>query len=134
MNRQRSIATCCAAFLMMAMSSVAAKGPVLTAQGEKIAAEYTKMLEDLRKEIVALAPKVDEKVKADFTERLGALNNVEPVIKRVMANDVTVKYGPGNPAFAEKQKEFLAAARAVIKKVETFLVGEKHQAIMAKSA
>ena len=72
MNRQRAIAIGCVAFVaLMAMTSMAAargrRAPVLTAQGKKIAAEYTKMLEDLKKEVVSLVPRVDEKVKADFT-------------------------------------------------------------------
>jgi len=44
----------------------------LTPEGEKLEAHYSKMLEDLRKEIVFLAPKVDEKVKTNFTEQLTA--------------------------------------------------------------
>ena len=83
MNRQRSIATWCVAFVaLMVMASVTsvrgAQEPELTAQGEKIAAEYTKRLEDLKKEIASLAPGVDEKAKADFDELLSALSNVPP--------------------------------------------------------
>jgi hypothetical protein len=139
MNKQRWLPTwCVASVVLIVMTSVAAargrKAPVLTAQGEKIAAEYTKMLEDLKKEIVSLEPKVDEKQKAEFTKQFGALRSVPPVTKTVMGKEVTVKYGPGNPAFVEKQKEVLTAARAVMKGVEAFLVGEKSQAVMAKFA
>ena len=76
MNRQRLIAIGCVAFVaLMVMTSVAAargrKAPEpLTAQGKKIAAEYTKMLEDLKKEVVSLVPRADEKVKAEFDEQL----------------------------------------------------------------
>ena len=52
----------------------------------------------------------------------------------VMGIERTVKYGPGNTAFAEKQIETLAAARAVMKDIDAFLVGEKALAIMAKFA
>jgi len=140
MNRQRSIATWCVAFVaLMVMTSVAAargsKEPVpLTAQGEQIAAEYTTMLEDLKREIVSLAPRVDEKVKADFTERLSALRNVPPVTHIIMRKERIVKYGPDNPAFAEEQKEVLTAARAVLKDFDAFLGGEKDLATMAKFA
>jgi len=138
-NSQRSIATWCVAFvaLMVMTSMAAARGrqePVLTAQGEKIAAEYTGMLEDLRKEIVSMVPKVDERVRADLTKKLGALGNVPPVTKIVMGKEVAVKYGPGNPAFAEEQKEVLTSARAVMKDIEAFFGGEKELAIMAKFA
>ena len=129
MNRQRSIATWGMAFVALMAMMAAARGTdesALTAQGEKIVAEYTTMLEYLKKEAVSLAPAVDENVKADFAKQVGALNDVEPVIMRIMANDVTVKYGPGNPAFAEKQKEVLAAARAVLKKADVALSHEAY--------
>ncbi|MFP6751326.1 MAG: hypothetical protein VB855_06605, partial [Pirellulaceae bacterium] len=106
----------------------------LTPEGKKLEAHYSKMLTDLKEEITRLEPKVDEKKKAEFTKELGALENVPSFTKKVMGNEVTVKYGPGNPAFAEKQKEVLAAARAVMKDIEAFLVGDKEQATMAKFA
>jgi hypothetical protein len=106
----------------------------LTPVGKKLEAHYTKMLADLKKAIKRLEPKVDEKKKAEFTKQLGALGNVPPVTKIVMGKKVAVKHGPGNPAFAEKQKEVLTAARAVMKDIEAFLVGEKELAIMAKFA
>ena len=106
----------------------------LTPEGKKLEAHYSKMLTDLKEEINRLEPKVDEKKKAEFTKELGALENVTPFTKTVMGNEVTVKYGPGNPDFAEKQKKVLAAARAVMKDIEAFLVGDKEQATMAKFA
>ena len=51
-----------------------------------------------------------------------------------MGIERTVKYGQGNSAFAEKQIEALAAARAVMKDIDAFLVGEETLAIMAKFA
>ena len=92
------------------------------------------MLADLEEAIKRLEPNVDEKKKAEFTKQFGALGNVPPVTKTVMGKEVTVTYGPGNPAFVETQKEVLRAARAVMKDMEAFLVGEKEQAIMAKFA
>jgi hypothetical protein len=106
----------------------------LTPEGKKLEAHYSKMLADLKEEIKRLEPKVDEKKKAEFTEQFGALENVTPFTKTVMGNEVTVKYGPGNPGFAEKQKEVLTAARAVMKDIEVFLGGEQELAIMAKFA
>jgi len=114
--------------------------PELTAQGEKIAADYTKMLEALKKEIVSQVPRVDEKVKAEFIEHLSALSNVQPVTKTVkdpltkVVREVTLRCDPGNPAFADKQKEVLLAARAVLKNVDVFLADDKHYAKMAKFA
>ena len=71
--------------------------------GKKLEAHYSKMLDDLREEITRLEPKVDVKKKAEFTKLLGELENVPPVTEIVMGTEREVKYGPGNPAFAEKQ-------------------------------
>ena len=123
--------------LAISTSVFAAGSPAplsLTPEGQKLEAHYSKMLADLKEEIKRLEPKVDEKKKAEFTKQLGALGNVPPVTKIVMGKEVAVTHGPGNPAFAERQKEVLTAARVVMKDIETFLVSEKEQAIMAKFA
>jgi len=123
--------------LVLSTSVFAAGKPApvsLTPEGKKLEAHYSKMLADLKEEITRLEPKVDEKKKAEFTTQFGSLENVTPVTEIVMGNEVSVKYGPGNPAFAEKQNEVLTAARAVMKDIEAFLVGEQELAIMAKFA
>lgn len=107
---------------------------LVTPEGEKLKAHYSKMLADLKQQITRLEPSVDEKQKAEFTRLLGALEDVPPVTKIVMGTEREVKYGPGNPAFSDKQKEVLAASRAVMKDIETFLDGEKNLAVMAKFA
>ena len=127
----------CLTILALSTSIIAAAKPEPvspTPEGKKLEAHYSKMLADLKQAITRLEPKVDEKKKAEFTKQLGTLENVPPVIKTVMGKEVTVKYGLGNPAFIEKQKEVLTAARVVMKDIEAFLVGEKEQAIMAKFA
>ena len=139
MSKRINLSVLClmTALLGLCHVSIAARKPEpvkLTAQGEKLLANYSKMLADLEEKIKRLEPKVDEKKKAGFTKQFGALRSVPPVIKIVMGKEVSVKYGPGNPAFAEKQKEVLTAARAVMKDIEAFLVGEKELAIMAKFA
>jgi len=123
--------------LALSVSVFAAEIPPpvsLTPEGKKLEAHYSKMLADLKEEIKRLEPKVDEKKKAEFTNRVAALGDVPPVTKTVMRKEVTVKHGPDNPAFVERQKEVLTAARVVMKDIETFLVSEKEQAIMAKFA
>ncbi len=123
--------------LAISTSVFAARRPApvsLTPEGKKLEGHYSKMLADLEEEIKRLEPKVDEKKKVEFTKQFGALRSVPPVTKIVMGKEVSVKYGPGNPAFVEKQKEVLTAARAVMKDIEAFLVGEKEQTIMAKFA
>ena len=75
------------AILAISTSVFAARSPApvsLTPEGKKLETHYSKMLADLKEEILRLEPKVDEKVKAEFTKQLGALRNVPPVTKKVM--------------------------------------------------
>ena len=117
------------------VSSARRPAPVsLTPEGKKLEAHYSRMLADLQKQVKDLEPEVAEKKRAEFTAQLGTLKKVPPVTKIVMGKEVAVKYGPGNPAFTEKQKEVLTVARAVMKDIEAFLVGEKEQATMARFA
>jgi hypothetical protein len=138
MKKHDIIKSVCIMTALAISTSVFAAGrpaPVsLTPEGKKLEAHYSKMLADLKEEITRLEPKVDEKKKAEFTKQFGALSNVPPVTKTVMGKEVAVKYGPGNPAFAEKQKEVLTATRAVVKDIDAFLVDEQELAIMAKFA
>jgi len=138
MNKRDTIKSVWIMTILAASTSVfAARRPApvtLTPEGKKLEAHYSKMLADLEAQIKPLEPKVDEKKKAEFIKQFGALRSVQPVTKTVMGNEVSVKFGPGNPAFAEKQKEVLTAARAVMKDIETSFVGEKEQAVMAKFA
>ena len=138
MKKQESIMRAGIMTVLLLAASVFAAGkpaPVsLTPEGQKLEAHYSKMLVELGKEITRLEPKVDEKKKAEFTTQFGTLGNVPPVTKVVMGNEVAVKYGPGNPAFVEKQKEVLTAARAVMKDIEAFLAGENEVSIMARFA
>ncbi|MDA7500690.1 SUMF1/EgtB/PvdO family nonheme iron enzyme [Akkermansiaceae bacterium] len=129
--------------MVLSTSVVAARRPApvsLSPEGEKIEAHYSKMLEDLKKEIVSQVPRADEKAKVEFTKQLEALRNVPPITKNVkdhiaqVVREVTLKCDPGNPAFVEKQKEVLLAARAVLKSVDVFLADDKHYANLAKFA
>ena len=123
--------------LALSTSILAAAKPApvsLSPEGKKLEEHYRKMLADLKAAITGLEPKVDEKKKAEFTKQFGTLGNVPPVNKIVMGKEVAVKYGPDNPAFVEKQKGVVAAARVVMKDIEKFLTGEEALASMAKLA
>ena len=129
--------------MVLSTSVVAARRPApvsLSPEGEKIEAHYSKMLEDLKKEIVSQVPRADEKAKVEFTKQLEALRNVPPITKNVkdhiaqVVREVTLKCDPGNPAFVEKQKEVILAARAILKNVDVFLADDKHYANLAKFA
>ena len=106
----------------------------LTPEGKKLEEQYDKMMNDLQESIKSLEPKVDEKKKTEFTSLLDDLVSVPPVTQIVMGTKRDVKYGPGNPAFTEKQKEVLTAARAVMDDIQDFLGNEKELAVMAKYA
>ena len=138
MKKQKVIKSVSATIALVFVTPIFAVGKSeiisLTAEGKKLEAYYSKMEADLRAEITRLEPKVDEKKKAEFAKKFGTLESVPPVKKVVMGNEVAVKYGPDNPAFVEKQKEVLAAARVVMKDVDGFLIGEKALATMAKFA
>jgi len=121
--------------LSTSILATAKPAPVsLSPEGKILEEHYRKMLADLKDVITGLEPKVDEKKKAEFTKQFGTLGNVPPVNKIVMGKEVAVKYGPGNPAFVEKQKGVVTAARAVMGDIETFLTGEEALASMAKLA
>ena len=129
--------------LGLTTSVIAAAKPApvsLTPEGEKLEADYSKMLTDLKQEIVSQVPKGDEKVKGDFTKQLDAIRNVPPITKNVkdhiaqVVRKVTLKCDPGNPAFVEKQKEVLLAARAFLKCVDGFLSDDKRYMKIAKFA
>ncbi len=106
----------------------------LTPEGKKLEEQYDKMMNDLQESIKSLEPKVNEKKKAEFTSLLDDLVSVPPVTQIVMGTKRDVKYGPGNPAFTEKQKEVLTAARAVMDDIQDFLGSEKELAVMSKYA
>ena len=84
----------------------------LSPGGKKLEAHYSKMLADLKEEIVSLVPKGDEKVKGDFNKQLDALRNVPPITKNVkdrrtkVEREVTLKCDPGNPAFVENRRRY----------------------------
>ena len=123
--------------LALSTSILAAAKPApvsLSPEGKKLEEHYRKMLADLKDAITGLEPKVDEKKKAEFTKQFGTLGNVPPVNKIVMGKEVAVKYGPDNPAFVEKQKGVVTAARVVMRDIETFLTGKEALASMAKLA
>lgn len=123
--------------LALSTSILAAAKPApvsLSPEGKKLEEHYRKMLADLKDAITGLEPKVDEKKKAEFTKQFGTLGNVPPVNKIVMGKEVAVKYGPDNPAFVEKQKRVVTAARVVMRDIETFLTGKEALASMAKLA
>ena len=121
--------------LSTSILATAKPAPVsLSPEGKKLEEHYRKMLADLKDAITGLEPKVDEKKKAEFTKQFGTLGNVPPVNKIVMGKEVAVKYGPDNPAFVEKQKGVVTAARVVMRDIEKFLTGEEALASMAKLA
>ncbi|MDA0841291.1 MAG: hypothetical protein O2857_26285, partial [Planctomycetota bacterium] len=80
MNRKAMISMLC-----LLMTLVVGVGPAtaagkkseipLTAEGEKLLAQYSKMLASLKAEIAAALPSVDEKKKAAFVDAHRAFSN-----------------------------------------------------------
>lgn len=138
MKKQRIIKRLWIMTILVLSSSVFAaekQEPVsLTPKGKELEAYYLKMQADLKEKITQLEPEVDQKTKAEFIKKFGALEEVTPITQTVMGNEVTVKYGPGNPEFVEKQAEALTAARAVMRDLDTFFAGGNTIAMMAKFA
>ena len=123
--------------LAMMAPAFAAESPEpagLSPEGKQLEAHYGKMLADLREAVKRMEPNVDEGRKAEFTKRVAALRDIPPVTRIVMGKEVIVKHGTDNPAFVEKQKETLAAARVVMQDAGTFLAGGNEQADMARFA
>ena len=142
MNKQRSITIGCVAFvaLMVGMTQLTlvrgAEAPVLTAQGEKIAADYTQMLEELKKEIAPVVPAVDEKKKAAFTAAHKAVSQVPgiPVPKGIDFRKMPPRHSPLNPPYKVAQSNAVIAATPLVVDMDAFLSSDKLDVKLRKCA
>lgn len=112
----------------------AKKEVTLSPEGEKLLASYNKMLEDLKKEITAAAPKIDEKKKAAFIEAHGKIAKLPKLPNPNNLKIAPVTYCRGNEAYAEAQDKALIAAKEVLKEAEPFLKSKEMHAKLAKVA
>jgi len=128
----------CAIFLTMVFTvSARAKQQVeLTPEGHKLLQSYTKILNDLKKDITKNAPVVDEQKKNSFIKFHDIIAKIpkRPNPKNLKMAPVT--YSKGYPPYASAQGNALLAARVLFKEkeVDTFLKSEKMHAKLAKCA
>lgn len=123
--------------LAVAMVSAAwarEKSEPLTPEGQKLLATYTKMLEDLKKEVTAAAPKVDAGKKASFIELHGKIAKIPKAPNPNNLKLAPVTYCRGYEPYAAAQDKAFAAAKEVLKLVEPFLKGNELHAKLAKIA
>ena len=118
--------------LLMAVVQTSARKPKyeikLTENGKKIFAEYTKMLEDLKKEVVKELPKVDAKLKEDFEKARAAVS----ALKEPKEGSPVKELKAYKEAKEISEERVMAASRAMIKSLDTFLSGDKLDAKLIK--
>ena len=106
----------------------------LSAKGEQFLAEYTEVLESLKKEIAAATPSLDERKKAAFIASHGEIEKLPKLPNPQGLKIAPVTFCVGNPAYAEAQSKALMAAREVLKEAGPFLGGQELHAKLAKCA
>jgi len=106
----------------------------LTAQGEKLLAAYTGILELLKAEIAAAAPAMDAQKKAAFLDAHAAVAAVPARPNPQGLKLAPPRYAPSYEPYAAAQAKSLVAARAILADVETFLASDKLDAKLAKCA
>ncbi len=106
----------------------------LSAQGEKLLADHTGMLDSLKKEIAASAPKLDEGKRAAYLAAHGEIAKLPKLPNPQKLKIAPVTYCAGNPAYAEAQAKALLAARELLKDAGSFLGGQEIHAKLAKCA
>ncbi|MEM7392025.1 MAG: hypothetical protein AAF492_06710, partial [Verrucomicrobiota bacterium] len=106
----------------------------LTPEGEQWLKTYTQMLEGLKQDIAAVAPKVDANKKNTYIELHGEIARLpkRPNPKKLKLAPVT--FCKGNPAYAAAQTNALIAAKELLQETEAFLAGDEIHAKLAKCA
>jgi len=106
----------------------------LTAQGQKLLATYTEVLEKLRTEIQPSHPQVDETKKAAFIAAHAAVVEVPVPPNPQKLKNGPRRYAPSNPDYAEAQTKALLAARAILADADPFLARDKLHPELVKCA
>lgn len=106
----------------------------LTAQGEKLLATYTEMLDSLKSEITAAAPTVDEQKKAAFLAAHAAVAKVPAPPNPGNLKVPPPRYADSNGPYREAQATALLAARAILTDVDAFLGSDQLHRKMVKCA
>lgn len=116
------IASLLAGLLAFCQTATAAKPEpaALTAEGEKLAARYTGMLESLRAEVVKALPPIDEAAKAAFLTARAEFNSLRAPRQDATA-DAQKEY---DLAHAIAEEKALVAAREILRAIDGFLASD----------
>ncbi len=106
----------------------------LTAQGEKLLASYTHMLDALKKEIAAGAPKLDEQKVSAFNTAYTAVNNVPRAPNPDGLKMAPPTYANSNIPYAIAQSNAVIQANTLLKDTDAFLSGNTLDAQLIKCA
>lgn len=134
MNRKKRIFLMCLfVAVVIGVSSVnaakKAKTSVpLNSAGEKLVAEYTGMLTELRAKIEKSVPPLDEKESSAFMKAYAAVGKAQGSSKSKEAVAAAIK------PVAAAQSKALTVAQPILADVEKFLAGDKLDALLVKCA
>jgi len=129
--------------LVLAMGSAAhARGEEqvpLTAEGHILRESYTRLLEDLKREITAAAPRIDEEKKTSFMELHGKIAEVPPMPNPDSKKSLSkifprMHYSVLNPPYEIAQGKAVIAVQRVLEEAEPFLSSKRMHARLAKCA
>ena len=130
----KALVVSCACILLMASSSWGKEEPVLSAEGETLLATYTQMLEALKKEVAAGAPKVDAAKKAAFVEAHGKIGKLPKLPNPQNLKMAPVTYCRGNEAYAEAQAELGLVTPEQVAEVDESFTGQALRAMLKTTA
>ena len=139
MNKRRMIGVLCLTMpVLMGVCHVSAarKKPQvpLIPQGEKLLATYTDMLAELKAEITASAPTINEQKKAAFIAAHAAVAKVPPQPNPNKLKLAPPRYAPSHKLYAEAQSNAVAAATPLLSDVDAFLASDTLDAKLRKCA
>jgi len=106
----------------------------LTAQGEKLQAKYTAMMDGLKKDLSAAVPAVDEQKKSAFMKAHAAVAAVPSAPNPNKLKLAPPRYAPGNKLYAAAQSNAVIAAAPILSDVDGFLSSDKLDIKMRKHA
>lgn len=114
MNKRINVSVLCLMTVLVGLChvSMAARKPAveLTAQGEKLLATYTEMLDSLKTEITASAPVIDEQKRSAFLTAYAAVAKVPAPPNPKNLKNAPPRYADSNPPYKEAKAKAVIAA------------------------
>jgi hypothetical protein len=106
----------------------------LSAQGEKLQAKYTAVLDALKQDILQAVPTVDEQKKTAFASAHAEVEAVPPQPNPNKLKCGPPRYAPSHKLYAEAQSNAVVAAAAVLSDVGGFLSSDQLDIQLRKHA